>query len=240
MDNVYTATLSWCQDRDFPHFSAKATASTSDWAKQDVANVSEPTLFLAETQTAGRGRGSNSWTSPDAGAGFLATYVFPLESPPQPIASPQFGLHLFKSLRSSWPSLDWSIKAPNDLYLGSHKVAGLLLETIQTGTSIHLLIGMGMNVFSHPQEEKNATHLNGDEGLGSSLDEKRWHGFLDQLLSNFSLAADASSTPHLSEAVREDLVEALNKNPRKPGLIIEVSSDGDLVFDDKTISWKDL
>ena len=240
MDNVYQSTLSWCQNRDFAHSSQASVGSTSDWAKSELNQITEPKLYLAEVQTAGRGRGDNSWTNPSAGHGLLATFVFPVENPPQPTASPMVGLHLFKSLRSTWPSLEWSIKAPNDIFLGNNKLAGLLLETVQTGSTLHLLIGLGMNVLSHPEQEKAATNLVGDEGLGTGLDEEKWHSFLDRLFSNLSLAAEASGKPYLSESAREDLVEGLNKNPRKPGLIIEVSETGDLVFDDKTISWKDL
>ncbi|MEO0337490.1 MAG: biotin synthetase, partial [Pseudomonadota bacterium] len=135
MDNVYKSTLSWCQARDIKHFHQPTLSSTNDWAKSELKKVSEPTLFFAENQSAGRGRGSNSWSSPQPGHGFLATYVFPMDQAPQPIASPQFGLHLFKSLRACWPSLDWSIKAPNDIYLGNSKIAGLLLETVQMGST---------------------------------------------------------------------------------------------------------
>lgn len=240
MENVYLTTKSWCSKRELPHYHRDSVESTSDWAKKSLGEVTETTLFFAQDQTAGRGRGSHLWTSPHPGHGFLGTFVFPLSHPPQPIASPLFGLSLFKGFRNTWPSLEWSIKAPNDILLGNSKVAGLLLETIQAGSTLHLLVGLGINVLSHPATENEASHLNGEEGLGLTLHPDKWMEFLDQTLSGFSLSAESCSQTTLSDRVREDLVEALNKNPRKQGLIVEVSGSGDLVFEEKTISWKDL
>ena len=240
MENVYLTSLRWCQSRGIAYRHLAQTASTNDWAKSAASEISEATIFLAEHQSAGRGRGDNTWSSPTPGHGLLISFVYPLGSPPQPVSSPLFGLHLFRSLRSTWPGLDWSMKAPNDIYLGSKKIAGLLLETVQTGERIHLIAGLGINVLSHPDTEEAAIHLNSEEGLGQSLDETKWDEFLDHLQSSFSLAAQSSIKAQLSDAVREDLVEALNKNPRRSGLIVEVSSSGDLVFEDKTVSWQDL
>lgn len=240
LDNVFDSTKNWCQNKGLVTLHKASVDSTNDWAKREINAVQDLSVFLAEEQTAGRGRGTNSWSNSTLGESLLVTLVFPLSSPPQPISSPCFGLALFRSARAIWPSLEWSLKAPNDLQLGGKKIAGLLLETIQTGNQIHLLVGLGMNVLGHPETEKNAVHLNGEEGLGDQLSSEKWDMFLDQWLSNFDLASHACLKTELDAQYRDELVEALNRNPSQQQPVIEVSESGDLVYDDKTVSWKDL
>ena len=240
LENVYDVTTKWCEKKSIHTFHQSSVDSTNDWAKREVGNIKELSVFLTGEQTSGRGRGTNTWNQSGNGEALLVSMVFPLSSSPQPIASPSFGLALFRSARAVWPSLDWSLKAPNDLKLGTKKIAGLLLETVQTGSNIHLIAGLGMNVLGHPENEKHAVHLNGDEGLGSELTTERWEQFLDQWLSHFDLASQACQKPSLDAQFRDELVEALNRNPRQSQPVIEVSENGDLVYDDKTVSWKDL
>jgi len=53
----------------------------------------------------------------------------------QHLTGPLFGLALYRATQTIWPHLPLSLKAPNDLWLGSGKVAGLLIETIASGSN---------------------------------------------------------------------------------------------------------
>ncbi|MFW6106829.1 MAG: hypothetical protein ACOC8H_01575, partial [bacterium] len=54
----------------------RATTSTNDWAKQEARSgtIRAPALFVADSQSAGRGRGTNTWWSPHGN--ISATFVF--------------------------------------------------------------------------------------------------------------------------------------------------------------------
>ena len=240
IDSVFRESETWANNKGLTLFSETNADSTNDWAKREANSVSDIAIFIADEQTAGRGRGDNKWSQSAKGEALLISFVFKVASPPQPISTPCFGLALFRSVKATWPSLEWSLKAPNDLFLGGKKAAGILLETIQAGDSIHLIVGLGMNVLGHPDSEKQATHINGEDGLGSELSSEKWLTFLDNLLSHFSLASQSALRPELEQSDREEIMEALNKNSASDGPIIEVTENGDLVYNDRTISWKDL
>jgi BirA family biotin operon repressor/biotin-[acetyl-CoA-carboxylase] ligase len=107
-------------------------------------------VYFTDTQTAGRGQGTNSWTNPDIGTSLLSTWVFDLNISPPPFITLKVGLALIRACTTTWPQLRWSLKAQNDLLLQDKKVAGLLLETISQGSSYKLLIGLGFNIHNKP------------------------------------------------------------------------------------------
>ncbi len=85
------------------------------------------TTFVADVQTAGRGRGGRAWTS-QAGAGVWATV---LERPVDPeavgVLSLRVGLALARALEPH-AAAPVAVKWPNDLLLGGRKLAGILVE----------------------------------------------------------------------------------------------------------------
>ena len=100
-----------------------------------------PGIVLAGEQTAGRGRGSNTWWS---GAGSLTvTFVLPVDEGIQPHQLP-----LIAGLAARGAAAELSgdngvqLKWPNDLLYDGKKLAGLLCERV-LGTD---LIGIGLNV----------------------------------------------------------------------------------------------
>ena len=78
-DSGNTYDLKRLQDRVRPlqlrH--ARVVTSTNDWAKQEVESglLQAPALLVADSQSAGRGRGTNTWWS--AMGNIAATFVVP-------------------------------------------------------------------------------------------------------------------------------------------------------------------
>lgn len=93
------------------------------------------TVFIAERQTAGRGRHGRSWHSAP-GVGLWFSVAFETRLPGLLFAAP---LAVRDALRA-WcdPEARW----PNDLYLGGKKVCGILLEHRHERTAV----GIGINV----------------------------------------------------------------------------------------------
>lgn len=131
--------------------------STSDeaLARVNAGEITTPTLFLTDHQTAGRGRGrgAGSWTTT---AGNLAvSFVHFPTSPVRdwPSLSYVAGLALANTLTEvcRFPADSVRLKWPNDAFVSGGKVAGLLLETATTPTGQQaLVLGMGLNIETAP------------------------------------------------------------------------------------------
>jgi BirA family transcriptional regulator, biotin operon repressor / biotin---[acetyl-CoA-carboxylase] ligase len=100
-----------------------------------------PAIVLTGHQTAGRGRGGNTWWS---GPGVLTvTFVFPLDERLGPHQIPLLaGLAVRNAAAVLIPGVHVELKWPNDLVVRGRKLAGLLCERVQNAD----LIGLGMNV----------------------------------------------------------------------------------------------
>jgi BirA family biotin operon repressor/biotin-[acetyl-CoA-carboxylase] ligase len=110
-----------------------------------------PLWITALRQTAGRGRRGSTWTSPK---GNLYASLLLSEPSPKPLA-PQLSfvaaLALHDALCDCAPRLGplFKVKWPNDLLLGTDKLAGILIEGQSEGV-FNVVIGFGVNCVSHP------------------------------------------------------------------------------------------
>lgn len=239
MKSVAETTLSWGKQRQFSiRYDAK-TGSTSDNAKADAVDTAEDfCVYLTSHQTAGRGRGTNHWLDTGAGESLLSTWCFKVSSPPQPITSPRIGLALYQAVVHTWPSLRWSLKAPNDLYLNGTKVAGLLVESVTVGQNHRLLVGLGFNILNHPRSLSTATHLTA--GLEQPLEEGEWFQFLDEWKQQLSLAINDCLRSTLTDLACQELKTALNANSTCPYVVDKVTPQGDLIHKGGTVRWTQI
>ena len=128
----------------------------------------EGAVFVAEEQTAGRGRGNHRWHS-ERGAGIYCSFLI------RPPMSPSDALWLslisgvavqdaVKEITGLHPDIRW----PNDLLLNDKKFSGILTETSSEGAHVnHAVIGIGINVnqINFPQEfSTTATSLRMEGG----------------------------------------------------------------------------
>ncbi|HUO16751.1 MAG TPA: biotin--[acetyl-CoA-carboxylase] ligase [Verrucomicrobiae bacterium] len=138
-------------------------ASTNSAAMAAAADgAPEGSVFLAEEQTAGRGRGLNSWQSPRS-TGVYASIVLRPALPPSEVLVLSLGAGL--AVRNAIEQLDSRVKPdlkwPNDILIDGRKVCGVLTEMNAEVTRVRYIVtGIGINVnqSSFP-EELNATSL---------------------------------------------------------------------------------
>jgi len=125
-------------------------ASTNLIARRIVSECIENELSLPQAmiiageQFAGRGRNERRWSSP-AGKGIYATTLItrPLrELPLVPLAIANI---VASYLRDTY-AIDARIKWPNDILVGTKKIAGILIEARVQDDRVFLLIGTGINV----------------------------------------------------------------------------------------------
>jgi BirA family biotin operon repressor/biotin-[acetyl-CoA-carboxylase] ligase len=107
----------------------------------------EPTLLVAEHQTAGRGRLGRDWQSGLARDEALGGLTFSLGLVLNPAdwsgLSLAVGLSVVQSLHP-----DLMLKWPNDVWLGERKLAGILIETASVGDERYAVIGIGINLLA--------------------------------------------------------------------------------------------
>lgn len=137
--------------------------STSDEAKRQVmasdiaetTNTKWPTLFVADSQTKGRGRGNHRWWSPNGC--LMMTLVLGADSmPPSSENWSQLalvvGLAVAETVEGFVDDTLVQLKWPNDVFLEGKKCAGILIESGPlTGGQLppSWLIGIGLNVNMH-------------------------------------------------------------------------------------------
>ena len=119
----------------------KETQSTNIAAKA-ARDVPDKSLFIAESQTGGRGRLGRSWSSPTGDGIWMSLYL-------KPQISPVFvaQLTLVAGLAVSRAIENTSIKWPNDILMGDKKICGILTEmAAETDRVEHVIVGIGINV----------------------------------------------------------------------------------------------
>lgn len=128
------------------------TDSTNERALSmlNARTVPEYSLFIAESQTAGRGRMGRTWlTTPGASLAF-SVIVHPSVS-----EMPKLGLFSFLGALSICQVLEKTcssaikVKWPNDVLLNGRKTAGVLAESSwEQDRLLGLVLGMGINLHS--------------------------------------------------------------------------------------------
>lgn len=205
----------WAEANKIPAQYWDTCESTSDLAKKEAfAKSLDKTplkLYLTDLQTKGRGRGGNTWNCPVPGPQLLMTWSFRLPEVPWPTLSPRLGLALWTAARGTWSFLPWSLKAPNDLYLGKKKVAGILLENVIQGEDkIRTLVGIGMNILDAPSDVLLATSLLSALPEGVPLLADDLFQFLDRL--SLEIGQAMSIAPEgLSSTDQANVLMALNQ-----------------------------
>jgi BirA family transcriptional regulator, biotin operon repressor / biotin---[acetyl-CoA-carboxylase] ligase len=123
--------------------------STNTAAMEAAAGgAPEGSVFLAEEQTAGRGRGRNLWESQRSAGIYCSVLLRPPVPPSEAlILSLATGLAVADAVREIDPALQSDLKWPNDLLLDSKKFCGILAEMNAEATQVrHIVIGIGLNV----------------------------------------------------------------------------------------------
>jgi BirA family biotin operon repressor/biotin-[acetyl-CoA-carboxylase] ligase len=126
------------------------TSSTNDEAKHAAkAGAAHGSTWVAEQQTAGRGRQGRTWES-TPGEQILASTLLRVTVPPArlPPLALVAGLAVRDAVaRAVRPSARVMLKWPNDVLVDGRKVAGILVEaTISGGKVEAAIVGFGVNV----------------------------------------------------------------------------------------------
>jgi BirA family transcriptional regulator, biotin operon repressor / biotin---[acetyl-CoA-carboxylase] ligase len=149
-------------------------SSTSDVAGAFAGRgAAEGLVVAANAQSAGRGRLGRVWVSPP-GSGLYVSVVLRPAQQVIPMVTIAAGVAVAEGIQKA-SGLRAELKWPNDVYVGSRKVAGVLAEaSANTGDGRiirHVVLGFGVNVMRAaypPDIACRATSL--EEELGRGVD----------------------------------------------------------------------
>ena len=149
-------------DTQLHHFYKTGSTNTAAMAAA-AEGAAEGSVFLAEEQTAGRGRGAHTWQS--ARSHSNCSVVLRPTLPPSEVLvlALAAGLAVRAAIERVDSRVNPDLKWPNDILIDSKKVCGILTEMNAEVTRVrYVVVGIGINVNqeSFPKElEGEATSL---------------------------------------------------------------------------------
>ncbi len=132
------------------HLLEEADSTNSVALALAAAGAADGTVVVAERQTAGRGRLGRVWFSPP-GDNLYGSLILRRKVPREqlaawlswvPLASALALVHAVRDMTGLEPTVKW----PNDVLIGTRKVAGVLCETASLGAEAPVVVGVGLNV----------------------------------------------------------------------------------------------
>ena len=132
------------------HFSSVTGSTNIDALAAARNGAPHGSVFFADEQTAGRGRGDHSWQS-SAGEGlYVSVLMRPMLLPAQlPLIPLVAGLAAADAIRIV-AGLVIDLRWPNDLLIGPRKAGGILVESKTEATGLAFaVVGIGINVHQH-------------------------------------------------------------------------------------------
>lgn len=119
-------------------------AAVADRARRGAA---QGLVLVADHQTAGRGRLDRAWTTPPRSALTFSVLLAPDGVPVArwPWLPLLVGIAVAEGVRRV-AEVDCTLKWPNDVLVGERKVAGILVERVESSAGAVAVVGVGLNV----------------------------------------------------------------------------------------------
>ena len=118
--------------------------STNSYLKRRCAELSDGCAVTARIQTAGRGRRGHSWAANDD---MLPLSILFKNPPERENLTARTGLAVCEAIEEMYENPpEIALKWPNDVIVNSHKVCGILCESVFFGDCMNIIVGIGVNV----------------------------------------------------------------------------------------------
>jgi BirA family biotin operon repressor/biotin-[acetyl-CoA-carboxylase] ligase len=140
------------------HFSPVTGSTNTDALQAARAGAGHGSVFFADEQSAGRGRGDHAWQSL-AGQGLYVSVLLRLALPAArlPLLPLAAGLAAAEAIRSAG-GVAIDLRWPNDLLIGACKTGGILVESKTDGAMLAFAVaGIGINVHQRSFDPNLAT-----------------------------------------------------------------------------------
>ena len=199
------------------------TTSTLDVAHKLAAEgCAAGTLVIAEHQSAGRGRGGSTWTSPAAHGLWLTIIERPGDTTGIDVLALRVGLRSARAL-DRFAEEPIRLKWPNDLYVEGRKLGGILIEARWRENRIEwVAIGIGVNVIA-PADVPLAAALDAGTGRVEVLTD------LVPALRDAAAATGPLSPIELIEWNARDIARGRHCMEPARGIVEGISANGELL-----------
>lgn len=140
------------------HYAPQTASTNSDALEAARRDAPHGSVFFADEQTAGRGRGDHAWSSP-AGEGLYVSLLLRTPIPAQhlPLLPLAVGLAAAEAVQAE-AGVILDLRWPNDLLIGPRKVGGILVESkITEQCAAYAVVGVGINVHQRRFDPNLAT-----------------------------------------------------------------------------------
>ncbi len=131
------------------------------------------TVIYTDFQSQGQGQYGRKWHGSQGQNLYLSCILSPGIAPSQQSVLSIFASLAVRDTISELIGNNATIKWPNDVYIGSRKVAGILIQNIMSTSEVHFsVVGIGINVdeTNFPEDAPNPTSLR-LEGVDCSVRE---------------------------------------------------------------------
>lgn len=150
------------------HFSPVTGSTNTDALAAARSGAPHGSVYFADEQHAGRGRGDHAWQSA-ARQGLYVSVLLrpPIEASVLSVIPLVAGLAAAEAIAMT-SNLITDLRWPNDLLIGDRKTGGILVESRTDGTDVSfVVVGIGINVHQHdfdPDLSTPATSLDMEAG----------------------------------------------------------------------------
>jgi BirA family biotin operon repressor/biotin-[acetyl-CoA-carboxylase] ligase len=140
------------------HFSSSTGSTNSDAMQAARAGAPHGSVYFADEQTAGRGRGNHAWHSASGQGLYVSTILrLPIPMARLPLLPLAAGLAASDAIRGA-SGLAVDLRWPNDLLIGPRKTGGILVEAGSPSQGPpHAVVGIGINVHQRSFDPDLAT-----------------------------------------------------------------------------------
>ncbi|HCZ05636.1 MAG: BirA family transcriptional regulator [Thermotogota bacterium] len=143
--------------------------STNNVLKSLADSLPSGSVAWATEQTAGRGRFGRYWHSPKGGLWFSVLFKHRTQSFEPHYYVVLFSVAIVRFLKRKF-KINAGIKWPNDIYVGTKKLAGILVESVISGKNTVIIVGIGMNVNNEIPPDLKSKAVSLKELLGHDVD----------------------------------------------------------------------
>ncbi len=216
--------------------------STNEKAKE-MLPLENYTLFIAETQTKGKGRNQREWYSP-AKKNLYFSYVLKIENELYKYSSYPLivAYSIFKIIKKYISNKKIYIKWPNDIYVENRKISGILIEIINN----HIITGIGFNINSEnfPVFENNnptSLYIESKQKFDrTKILTEFFYEFnynFNIFLKEFGLNKNILDEINNNLKYKNETIEIIFKDSKKKGILKGINNQGFLLLNNNEIIY---
>ena len=133
---------------DFPEIIIKNSVTSTNTELKNLVQkgISSKTVMISEIQTNGRGRGENSFFSPESGLYMSVLINSPDILKKSSHITTMAACSVYRAILKL-TGIKTKIKWVNDIYLKKSKICGILAESFTDSNEKNIILGIGINLF---------------------------------------------------------------------------------------------